>query len=417
MKEYAIAACLFWASRQSKDGSFDEYMPNEKSHVATSFSSLAVATAYHMLRIQNKIVLTALEKACDWLSHNEDTVVINHDAGCVPLFYLIYLITKKKKYLHMCRKKLKIVLSNLHQEGWFNEYGGADIGYQSYSIYFLAKYFTLSGDRTVLSPLNQAVGFFKYFIHPDLSVGGIYGSRDTDFIIPTGFEMLMETVPYATEIAIALRKAVVEMKIVGPYSFDDRFLSEELYTFLEHLGKPSTPKKELPSQGKGFVKYFKECGLYVRKHNDWYCVLNFKKGGIGKVFHGKKIDLDFSGWAFKDKENVYSTYGPSVASLSKNEVTIQGNFNIYRFRQLGLLTSICIKILCLFGLGAQLKKAMRYSLIKQVKRSDIKYERMIEFRETGPVMRDQFSQDISARLMKTTDFSPIYSTSVHLYKE
>lgn len=81
------------------------------------------------------------------------------------------MILKEDWILSGLKSKLERILKLQTGEGWFPEYGGADIGYLSVSLDMLAEYYSLSRDEKVREPINRMVEFLKYFVHPDATVG------------------------------------------------------------------------------------------------------------------------------------------------------------------------------------------------------------------------------------------------------
>jgi len=416
IKEYAIAAAKFWSEIQNKDGSFNEYMPNEHSHVATAFSTYCIANTYKILGIDDEQILNSLIKAGSWLGKNDDLVVVNHDAGAVASLYLIYEITKNDKFLKYCKNKLRKVIENQNQEGWFSEYGGADIGYQSFSIYYLAKYYDMSGDKSIIKPLESAIKFFSYFIHPDRSIGGFYGSRETSFIIPTGFEVFPNGL--SKSISYEIKKGLASKKIIGPYSFDDRFLANSLYPYLEaHEYENKKIKKiPLPKDQKNFEKYFKNAGLFVKKTDNFYIIINVKKGGIMKVFSNKKLIHEDSGWIYKNDKEILKTSGPSDSLLNKNFININGYFYKQKFRYQSPLSLFALRFLNFFGLYKPIKRIMREKMILESKRSNIKFFRKIKIENNKIDISDSFTPKIKNILLSHDTFH-IYSTSTNLYEK
>ena len=42
----------------------------------------------------------------------------------------------------------------------------------SVTLDMFAAYYSMSGDEAVVEPINQIIGFIKYFVHPDATAGG-----------------------------------------------------------------------------------------------------------------------------------------------------------------------------------------------------------------------------------------------------
>lgn len=412
IKRLSLAACNYWADIQRRDGSFDEYIANEKSHVATVFSSYCIAHCCYMFKLQNQKVLNALKKAAEWININDDLEVTNHDAGSIPFFYLMYKITYNNKYIQYLNKKLKKVLANQDEEGWFKEYGGADIGYQTYTIYYLAKYYSLSKDKSVLGPLEKATKFFSYFIHPDGTIGGLYGSRSTNFVLPGGFELLKNEIPLVSTISKKIKESMILKKTICPSSLDDRFIAEGLYTYLDFNEKQGEQYKTniLPYKDKDFKKIFMNAGLYVTKVKEHYLIINLVNGGIGKIFIKNKLQKELLPYFFKKKNKIYSTYGPSTFNIKKKDILINGNFYVYPIKFQTPLISLTLGIINQIGLGKFIKRLIRKRLIHQKEKTKYSFGRTIELKKSRIYIKDNF-KNIDQKLPIPLDYSPIYSTS------
>ena len=323
----------FWAGLQQKDGTFSEWYPGERSHVATAFTSYAVSETIllldkTLLEEEKNRVLVALRRAGDWLANHPDKMVSNHTAGAIVALYNLYLLTHKKEYKEAAEENLKTLLNLQSREGWFPEYGGADLGYLSLTVDFLAKYWQKSGDKNVLGPLEKAVNFMNFFIHPDGSFGGEYGSRGTKFLIPHGLEILSKNLPQARQI----------LDQWFPFnSFDDRyliffFLNNWIQAYFERQknlsGYQTTRKTE-----KEFSENFSEAGILVKKTKDYYLIFSYKKNGVLKLFREKRLVFSDTGWwgKLEDGRTISSQWlNPKQDNLSIQTEFCQVNEPILR---------------------------------------------------------------------------------------
>lgn len=422
IKELSLAVCSFWATLQHKNGSFDEYFFREKSHVGTVFSSLCIAETYVLLNIKNNKILAALKKAAKWISTHDDVVVINHDAGSIPFFHSMFLITNNDIYLKYLNNKLQKVRSNQNKEGWFKEYGGADIGYQSYSIYFLAKYYLQKKDVIVKEILTKAIRFFSYFISPDGTIGGLLGSRDTNFIVPAGFELLADKIDLAGEIALALRKLLHTKKIIGPYSFDNRFILQELYVYLDFLPNHMKSKRQLPKDKASFSLFFKNAGFFVSKKDvngdSYYLIVNVKKSGVGSLSknnlgldsllpYGCKMNSKHTA-----KNDLCMSYGNSSYQINEHKIIIQSHFHMFKSNTQTTFKLIVVKLFAFFWIANFLKFLIRKLLVYQNNKTHYSFKRVINLNDFS--VKDVIDSRIRKKVLKT-NYSPIYSTSVGFY--
>src|SRR5262249_19619946 len=153
-------------------------------------------------------------------------------------------------------------------EGWYEEYGGADPGYQTHGTLYLARLWQLTNDATLLDSLIRSVAFLKHFIHPNGTIGGEYGSRNTEFYFPAGFEMLAPVCTDAAAIACFMRPAVFASKLAGLEAMDRYNFLPMLNNYLfaadaarMNSGMHITPTP-LPCESEG-EWYFPDAGLLV----------------------------------------------------------------------------------------------------------------------------------------------------------
>ena len=134
----------------------------------------------------------------------------------------MYVLTGDDTYAKLANDKFEHIAASQDPEGWFNEYGGPDIGYLSLAIGYLAKYFQKSGNERVLPVLTRAVNFISHFVHPNNTYGGEYASRDTEYLMPDGFEILAPRSETANAIAETIADAIRHRSAVLPFALDDR---------------------------------------------------------------------------------------------------------------------------------------------------------------------------------------------------
>ena len=72
---------------------------------------------------------------------------------------------------------------------------GADPGYQTLAIYYLYHAWRLTGNTELLTSLRLSGEFLTYFVHPDGTIGGLYGSRNTEVFYPGGIVAMSTELP------------------------------------------------------------------------------------------------------------------------------------------------------------------------------------------------------------------------------
>ena len=233
--ELAAAGIRFAARSCHADGSCDDYYPFERALGAAVFSLQATARAYQLLALDQPAVVDWFRRRGRWvIDHDESGRLANHQALAALGLLRVSEITGEKTFRDAADARVEKLLGWQSDEGWFEEYGGADPGYQTLSIDCLAKYRRATGDARLDEPLRRAVVFARLFVHPDHSYGGEYGSRGTYHFYPDGMELLAAEMPAAAELAEGFLRSLAS-GTAADFS-DDRLVAHQLGNLIEAHG-------------------------------------------------------------------------------------------------------------------------------------------------------------------------------------
>ncbi len=285
LKQLVEASIEFSIRASHADGSTDDYFPYERALGAHVFSTYAMTEACIALDITRPDFIDFFRLRGDWLrEHNETGQLANHQAFAALALYNVYLLTGDHRFREASDGFVDLTLSWQHQEGWFQEYEGADPGYHSCSIAFLGKLWQKSGDDRLLEPLGRAVEFASYFQHPDGSYGGEYGSRNTYHFYPHGFELLAPHFPTAGRIVETyLQRSLPERRRY--FNDDNRMMAHYVYDWIQSWLDYAPERPEaLHSFRPPFQRWFPDARIFVKQTPDYYAVVNLSKGGVLKVF-------------------------------------------------------------------------------------------------------------------------------------
>ena len=139
--------------------------------------------------------------------------------------------------------------------------------------------------------LLKAVEFAWYFMHPDGSYGGEYGSRNTFHFYPHGFELMAPESKQAGQIADAFLNGITQGKRYR--NDDDRMTTHYAYDFLQAWEDriPERPLSIKDCRLNPETIWLKNCGLIISRNGKEnqdcggrYVVANLNKGGVVKVF-------------------------------------------------------------------------------------------------------------------------------------
>jgi hypothetical protein len=428
---YIRSALLFWTRIQNKNGSFNEWYPNENSFVATSFSSYAVSESLILIKdkipeSEFKIVVSALIKSGKWLLKRNETRVMNQQTGAAIALLNIYLLTNDAMFLDSSKDKILLLKQRQSKEGWFIEYGGPDIGYLSLAIDYLCKYYLKTGDEQVRKIVSRSLSFIKYFIQPDLVAGGEYASRNTEYLIPDGFEIFSKDNKDALLVASVVRKSLFEMRSF-PKIFDDRYLTYVGYTWLQAYLDANYELDETVDSNidehfnKTVSNYLPESKILVVNDDQKHFIVNIKKGGAFRLYDKKNSSVYSDSGLLVNSGNKWYTSG-WLADVRENitgsTISLAGNMLEISDKTLTPLRNILLRLFQM-TLGRStfislwLKERLRDILITKAKPSKIMFERVLAFE---PKLNDLLK--IKDAVIAKTD--PIDSLSVltketHIY--
>lgn len=288
--EWTKASINYWITQQHRDGSFDEAYPYERSLAATAFTGFYVGQAFlkieHTYTREEKTRLVRVFAALgDWLCHNDERhgILSNHLAAAAAALQTVAQITKAHRFEERRNYFVTRILKHQSQEGWYEEYGGADPGYQTHTTFYLSYVWTQTKDRKLLQSLTQSIRYFWNFIHVDGSIGGEYASRNTRFFMPAGFEMLASEIPEAASVAHFMRQALAKKSVVALDAMDTYnifpLINNYFFanTFAQSLHHDTL--MDLPFQAHG-VTHFEESGHLVVSTSTYQAIISTSKGGV-----------------------------------------------------------------------------------------------------------------------------------------
>lgn len=225
---WALGAIKFWERIRNKDGSVNEAYPFERSFCATSLSTFAITEAMLILGINEPIELKTTGL---WLKRNNNINVANQMAGSAISLFNIYLLTGDTIFKEASEKKIEFLIKNQNSDGYFLEYGGMDIGYQSLTLSLLVRYYKKAKSTLVFESLEKGIRALEKVILNDGSFDYSMTSRKTQFLYPYCFIMPNNNI---------IDKHITglkENKVLEPGWLDDRYVvpltTDYLHFYLE----------------------------------------------------------------------------------------------------------------------------------------------------------------------------------------
>ena len=290
-----IASCFIGAEYLRRpNGSMEETFPYESSFCVTALVAYDLLTS---IELQGNLLnrgerderLKIVAPMIHFLHRADEqhAFISNHLATAAGALYKWHHLTGEKGE-ERGRSILNRILKHQSEEGWFEEYGGADPGYQSLCTYYLADLHRLRPDLNLGPSLHRSIRFLWHFAHPDGSFGGIYGSRQTRFYYPAGIEYLAKECPEASALAAFMRNSIVNQTTVTLSAMDAPNLVPmfNVYAWAGALCRPGSGQKAtgedlcLPAFKESYRAAFPQAGLYVRSDKAGYNIVNVAKGGV-----------------------------------------------------------------------------------------------------------------------------------------
>lgn len=298
-------ALRYWTTLQHRDGSFDEAYPNEHSLAATAFTTFYAGEALGFVgaALPPDVAAAArdtMRRAGDWLCANDEThgFLSNHLAAAAGALAHVAIQTGDARYRTRSDYFVERILARQSSEGWYDEYGGADPGYQTHGSFYLARLQELAPQPRLAESLARAVAFQALFIHPDLSLGGEYTSRNTQTYYPAAFEMLAPTIPAAAWIARTMRPAVGTAMAAGIRAVDawnlQPMLNNLAFALRAALASQGTPVVPMEPGAQDDFLWLPKAGLGRFRRERYVAFAGASQGGVLKVFDRRTGALAYS---------------------------------------------------------------------------------------------------------------------------
>jgi hypothetical protein len=421
--EWIDRALRYWSSLQHHDGSFDEAYPFERSLAATAFTAFyvseALATLGGAVSPATLASTTAtLERAGTWLSRNDEThgFLSNHLAVAAGALLHIARVTGQPSFERRAWYFLERILQHQSREGWYDEYGGADPGYQTHGSFYLARCWQLTGDDRLLESLKRASRFQAHFIHPDGSLGGEYASRNTQTYYPAAFEMLADHDPASRWIADTMRPGVergaaaglLGIDIFNYYPFLNNFVFAHRALAGRALAVATSADDPTPDAG---LTCFPDAGLARMRTPVYDAFVGTAKGSVLKVFDRRDGTLLCSDSGYLGRlrsggfvsTQYYDRNRPT--RVESAAIEIDGSLAQFSRPTLKPVTFMAFRLFTITvgrlpGLARWVKARIVRTLIYRRRDVDMRFTRRLEFGDASVTIRDRLSGPDGARLLE-----------------
>lgn len=345
---------------QGRDGSLEEAYPSEKSYCVTALVAFDILYSINHLKgtINDDLIQEYLEiirPLIKFIVKADEThaFISNHLATAAAACIVWEKIAGER--VKRGYELLNLIYRNQSDEGWYLEYGGADPGYQTLCTHYLFLILENLNDERLLQSLRKNAAFLKYFIHPDGTIGGLYGSRNTEVLYPGGIIGLADKIEDFAHISSMLHQKNYFKHGVLPNMIDGNNFIPLLNSYAVAAMYYEKNKKIIdrdfkkPTYDFEFCKMFGGAGIYIHSTKKYYSILNFKKGGTLKVFNKEtgNVDLEDGGiFGYLKNNKKFSTQQYDQTISFENKL-IKCKFYLVNERFMTPISNIIIRFLAL----------------------------------------------------------------------
>lgn len=318
---------------QNKNGSVDDYYPFEQASGATAFTTFAILSTIEINQnlIRDEFIYL-LKKRIQWLAINfESGKLSNHEALISLVLAKAAKIFNDDFYYFSSLKRLKRLISWRNEEGWFEEYNGLDIGYETltFSCIFDLKNF-LNEEKDLLDNLINAQAKIIFdSIEPDGSLGGELYSRGTWNCFAHG--ILNYALQNKNQNQINKSIKLLESRfLLDPYQInDDYIIQHHLWSdILTYKVLEDCSLSEIYREKEDFyffdenkesiqLNFYPNSGHLWIKHGTATTHVSIKMGGLFRLYKDKNFIFQDTQNALKIKNKIY------IANILNNEINFK----------------------------------------------------------------------------------------------
>lgn len=424
IKDIINGGIVFWSKIQNKTGGHNEYYPGEDSVPASAFSLLAMSILYTKKRyIFDQNVLKSIQKSCDFLLNYNEKQALNQECAAITALKIIEKNNIVKIDTSKLEAKIQSFFSSQQLEGWFEEYGGADIGYLSVTIDCLYDYYSCSKEIRALNAATLAISFIEKMLGKNGQMPSMINSRNTDYVLPYGLASFMTQYGVCNKVFSSI--------LVGLESIDNQFIrtddrylchyiGQSFFRCLENYDENSFKLSRKISIENSSI-YFPKAGLFVEhfENNTYYCSLG--KGGVSATIKEDLIvDID-SGSRFINKNKIAvsnwqsSDYKWSCRQEGGNTIlNVEGAFGLHRYIRPTKITHLLLRLSTIF-VRKKVIALTKNMLIFSSSKTNVKFHRVIKVSKATFTTTDSFSKNKDVKIYNAPPYSVRHVASANRF--
>ncbi len=402
LQNLARASAIFWNKRARLRGAFEEYYPWEKGYPPLAFSSLAIAKLVQEGAVGSDLVKHGLEKAARQLQKRFEYQAGNQQVAGLAALAMIRKIfpglVDEKKYNTLRDRTLSLQ----HEEGWFTEYDGPDLGYLSVTMDCLWDLYDATGEAVYRDSATRALEFMHAFISRRYRGAGMHNARNTDYIVPYGItRFLSHTDKMMQEKSVEILHLVyenIESREHFFHSIDDRYWVHyvghsvaraqiQLANYVKKLPElPGKPGGAYTFTGPGYI--FRELTPTKKR-----ILVSARKGGILTVYDKEKDYYHDFGWvlSYSGKQYVNHWWSENwTYEETEKSMLVKGSLLPHREKISNPFLHFGLRVVS-FIFGSALTRVLRNVLIFKKGTSGIGFERKVDLGSDSIIITDKLT--------------------------
>lgn len=395
LKKLIVGSVSFIFKNFENQKFFNEYYPNENGYPPIAFLSSMLGDVFFDFPelLENEKFKTNYIKMNIYLSKLSELQASNqYSIGVNGLYKFLRFFPeyKKKTQIKFHKKKL---LSLQDKEGWFNEYGGFDLGYLSITLESVVNIYEITNDQDFLIATNLIIKFYLELIDKDGNFPNTLNSRNTEYVLPYGFIKAIKFNKKVNSLFYCIYKNF-DKSSHFVNSIDDRYTSHYIFSSfvksLPHLKKikkfqKMKFKKNTTLKNAGLIKRFDD-----KKNVTIF--ISILKGGIIRIHdHSKKTIYLQNGYrAFNFNKLSTNNFQSKnwKGNIYKRKFIIFGNFIDCRFLEPSIFKHLILRLFSYF-FNKKIIKFLKNYIIFNKPNKKLKFRREIEI-GSKIIIKDSF---------------------------
>ncbi len=375
LNRLARASCLFWNERAACRGAFEEYYPWEKGYPPVAFSTLAVAKLAHAGVIEPNLISRGAAVATRQLLRRFEHQAANQQiAGLAALAWTRRIFPDLVPSSAFAELKTR-ALSLQTSEGWFEEYGGPDLGYLSVTLDCLWDLADATGDDDFLAAARRALDFIEPFVALTGASIGLHNARNTDYIVPYGIARFAADGDAAAASILAALYQNADHPSHFIHATDDRYLCH----YIGHsILRAALLQNDLPALPLAPASGAFEQSGHLLFADPIRALISTRKGGIVTAW-GERACVSDYGWVVLANGRQFVNHWWSdewTSSRDGHVVTVRGKLVPHREHLSSPLKHALLRAAS-YTLGQRLIRSLKSKLIFQKHTSPYTFERQI----------------------------------------